>query len=210
MTFVRRQQSTRSASEKAFRTSRCADAPRGFKFTGCLRYYERDRPLTGTKNMGRAALAMIASFALSMLGSTAVLASPEAEVERVLSLEQAPPGVVFEVVSGNPDALIDVVPRVSLYAERLRARFANLPVAVVTHGTEQFSLLSSEAENYAELHAQIQSLTRERGVDVHVCGTHASWRNKAPGDFPEYVDVVAAGPATVNDYRALGYIVIVF
>ncbi len=160
--------------------------------------------------MRRGALSMIALFTLSMLGSTAGLAVPDEEVERVLSLEQPPPGVVFEVVSGNPDALIDVVPRISLYAERLRARFADLPVAVVTHGTEQFSLLSSEAENYAELHAQIQSLTGERGVDVHVCGTHASWRSKAPEDFPDYVDVAAAGPATVNDYRALGYIVILF
>lgn len=160
--------------------------------------------------MRYAAFSMIALFVLSMMGSTAALAAPDAEVERILSLDQPPPGVVFEVVSGDKDALVDVVPRISQYAERLRARFADLPVAVVTHGTEQFSLLSSEAGNYAGLHAQIQSLTGERGVDVHVCGTHASWRDKAPEDFPDYVDVAAAGPATVNDYRALGYIVILF
>lgn len=135
---------------------------------------------------------------------------PDAEVERVLALEEAPPGVVFEVVSGDPDALLAIVPRVSLYAERLRARFPDLPVAVVTHGAEQFSLLASEEDSYAELHAQIRSLTGERDVDVHVCGTHASWRDNTPEDFPDYVDVAVAAPAKVNDYRSLGYIVILF
>lgn len=41
-------------------------------------------------------------------------------------------------------------------------------------------------------------------------GAHASWRGNVPEDFPDYVDVAAAAPAKVNDYRALGYVVIAF
>ena len=73
---------------------------------------------------------------------------------------------------------------------------------------------SAEAEllaaDYEELHAQVRSLTGERDIEVHVCGTHASWRDNTPEDFPDYVDVAVAAPAKVNDYRALGYIVILF
>ena len=46
-------------------------------------------------------------------------------------------------------------------------------------------------------------------MDVHVCGTHAGWFDVLPEDFPDYVDVAAAGPAQVNDYRALDYVLIV-
>lgn len=149
-------------------------------------------------------------IALVMPGLIAMAATPDSEVERVLAMQEAPPGIVFEVLSGDPDALTRIVPRVSAYSERLRARFPGLPVAVVTHGAEQFSLLASEAGRYSELHAQVRSLTGDRDIDVHVCGTHASWRNNTPEDFPDYVDVAVAAPAKVNDYRALGYIVILF
>lgn len=160
--------------------------------------------------MRLAALFVIALVALSMTGPRSALAMPDEEVARILAMDEPPPGVVFEVVSGDPEALTDVVPRVSLLAERLRERFPELPVAVVTHGTEQFALLASEAGNYAELHAQVRSLTGERDIEVHVCGTHASWRDNVPEDFPDYVDVAVAAPAKVNDYRALGYVVVLF
>lgn len=52
-----------------------------------------------------------------------------------------------------------------------------------------------------------------RGIsyaDLHVCGNHASWRSKTAEDLPDYVDVAVAAPAKINDYRALGYILIFF
>ena len=45
--------------------------------------------------------------------------------------------------------------------ERLRARFPDLPVAVMTHGSEQFSLLASEQDSYSDLHAQVRALSGE-------------------------------------------------
>ena len=52
-------------------------------------------------------------------------------------------------------------------------------------------------------------LVTDRDVDIHVCGTHAGWFDVLPEDFPDYVDVSATGPAQVNDYRALDYVLIV-
>ena len=138
------------------------------------------------------------------------LASPGGEVDRVLAMQTAPPGVVFEVVSWQEDALEGIVPEITRYAERLRARFPDLPVAVVSHGSEQFSLMTSEQERYSELHAQVRSLTDEQSVDVNVCGNHASWRGKGANDFPDYVDVASSAASKMSEYRALGYVVIMF
>lgn len=137
-------------------------------------------------------------------------AAPDGEVDRVLAMDAPPPGVVFEVVSWQEDALTGIVPEITRYAERLRARFPELPVAVVTHGSEQFSLMTSEQDSYSELHTQVRALTDEGDVDVHVCGNHASWRDKGTEDFPDYVDVASSAASKMSEYRALGYVVIIF
>ncbi len=83
-------------------------------------------------------------------------------------------------------------------------------MAVVTHGAEQFSLMTSNESSYSELHAQVRALSGEGSVDVHVCGNHASWRDKGAEDFPDYVDVASSAASKMSEYRALGYVVIIF
>ena len=126
-------------------------------------------------------------MAFGSLITNGILRPVDGDVDRVPALDEAPSGVVFAMVSGDPDVLNAIIPRVSRYAERLRARFPDRPVAVVTHGSEQFSLLTSEESTYTALHAQIRALTGEGGVDPRVCGTHASWRDNTPEDFPDNV-----------------------
>ncbi len=153
---------------------------------------------------------ILSLVAISLLSGQVAAGAPDGEVDRVLALDKAPPGVVFEVVSGDPDRLNAVIPRVTSYAERLRARFPGLPVAVVTHGAEQFSLLSSETGSYGQLHAQVRALTGEKDVDLFVCGNHASWRNKTAADFPDYVDVAVAAVEKMSEYRERGFVVVHF
>jgi len=160
--------------------------------------------------MRHAAISLLLSIAYLVAATPASAAAPDGEVDHILALDKAPPGVVFEVVTGDPGALNSVIPRVSRYAERLRARFPDLPVAVMTHGSEQFSLLASEQGSYSDLHAQVRALSGEGDVDVHVCGNHASWRNNTAEDFPDYVDVASAASAKMREYRGLGYIVVLF
>jgi len=129
-------------------------------------------------------------------------------VEAILAAGQPPPGVVFEIVTGEEDGLEWALPLVRDHVRRLRARYPGLPVAVVSHGEEMFGLAEEAAGGDPELHAQVARLRGRLGVTVHVCGTFAGWRGLAPEDFVEEVDVAAAGPAQVNDYRALGWTVI--
>ncbi|MES9871539.1 MAG: DsrE family protein [Candidatus Sedimenticola sp. 6PFRAG7] len=127
------------------------------------------------------------------------------QVEQILALPEPPDGIVFEVVSGDGDALEQLMPSLNRNIQRLRKRFPALDIAVVSHGAEQFALQSDAAEEFQEVHELVQSLG-ESDVPVHVCGTHASWRDKTIEDFPDYVDVSPSGPAQINQYIDRGYI----
>ena len=69
-------------------------------------------------------------------------------------------------------------------------------------------MLTKNKSQFGKTHAKVQSLVSEK-VPVHVCGTHASWYNLSAEDFPQYVDVVDAGPAKIKEYQRKGYAVIV-
>ncbi|WP_455233925.1 DsrE family protein [Thiogranum longum] len=150
------------------------------------------------------ACVLLLNFAL-FAGASAAFAS---SVDELLAAEQAPPGVVFEIVSGDSDLLGDLLPDVRKDIERLRKRFPDLPVVIVSHGEEQFALTNDRQQTETKLHSLAEELVTEQDVTLHVCETYAGWFGVAPGDFPEFVDVAAAGPAQINDYRALDYVVI--
>ena len=132
-------------------------------------------------------------------------AGSQQAVEKILQLEEEPAGVVFEIVTGDSEGLNWALPLTRNYIDKLRQRFPELHIAVVTHGQEQFALQKSASEEQQQVHQQVQSLMNEQNVPVHVCGTYAGWRGLSDEDFPDYVDVAAAGPAQVNDYLAIGY-----
>jgi intracellular sulfur oxidation DsrE/DsrF family protein len=159
--------------------------------------------------MGYKIISVLSSLILLTLAAGALAGTPPSKLERLLAQAEAPPGVVFEIVTANKGALRSMVPEVSRYAERLRQRFPGLDIAVVTHGAELFSLMESEQDAYSAVHAEVRALTGEQDISVYVCGNHASWRGKSPEDFPDYVEVSPAAPATIDDYRQLGYVVII-
>lgn len=144
-------------------------------------------------------------FVLILLLFFTALVHADAQVDRLLQAEEEPAGVVFEILEDDDDALGWALPLVVRLSAQLRQRFADLPIVVVTHGREQFGLLSEDADGLmAPIHDSARQL-RSEGVDLHVCGVHASWDGYTPEDFPDYVDVSASGPAQINDYRNLGY-----
>ncbi|UCE88623.1 MAG: DsrE family protein [Pseudomonadota bacterium] len=130
-------------------------------------------------------------------------------IAHLLERSEAPPGVVFEIVSGDDDALHWAIPAVQDYIRQLRARFPGLSMAVVTHGREQFGLEKNHQQDNAKVHKATRSLVQDQDVPVHVCGTHASWRGVSEEDFPDYVDVVPQGPTQIQLYEELGYELVV-
>lgn len=131
------------------------------------------------------------------------------DVTTILARNEAPAGVVFEIVGGERGELGGLLLSVTRDIEKLRQRFPDLPIAVVTHGSEQFDLMTENRKTAAQAHSLAAELVNTNEIEVHVCGTHAEWYGKTPEDFPDYVNVSAAGPAQINDYVSMGYELIV-
>jgi len=132
-----------------------------------------------------------------------------ANVDSILAEQKAPAGVVFEIVSGQADLLNKLLPTLKTDIMRLRKRFPNIAIAIVSHGSEQFALTTENKKQATLAHSLVEELVNKNKVDVHVCETHAGWYGITAEDFPSYVDVTPAGPTQINDYVELGYDLIV-
>ena len=139
---------------------------------------------------------------------TSYAADPAEQIKEILSHKEAPAGIIFEIVTGESNSLEWALPETQGYIKELRARFPELEIAIVTHGNEQFALQKKKDKKYKKVHSLTQQLVNKDHVPLHVCGTYAGWKGVSEEDFPDYVDVAAAGPATINDYIALGYTLI--
>ena len=140
--------------------------------------------------------------------SSELLASVQAEMQAVLAQGKPPDGVLFEIVEADADFLKWAIPEIKQHIDRLRAKFPHLDVAVVTHGREQFALMRKTSDRNHDLYERVKSLVKDDKIALHVCGTHANWRQVESSEFIDGIDVASAGPAQINDYKALGYVVI--
>ena len=127
-------------------------------------------------------------------------------LDALLARPLAPAGVVFEIVDRDPHALDLALPWVKQAAQRLKARFPGVPMALVTHGQEMFALQTGARADNSTIHQIAESLSRDDGIPVHVCETYAGRRGLAAEDFPAYVDVAPEGPAQIRNYEALDYV----
>jgi intracellular sulfur oxidation DsrE/DsrF family protein len=146
---------------------------------------------------------------LFLMACQTLYAEADHTVDHLLEQNEAPEGVVFEIITDDDDGLEWAMPRTQQYIKQLHEKFPQLEIAVVTHGREMFALQKRDIDGYQDVHKQVQSLIQDEHVSLHACGTYAGWRGLTSEDFPAYVDVTASGPATINDYIALGYVKII-
>lgn len=146
---------------------------------------------------------------LALLVLAGPAAAAPASLDDLLARPAAPPGVVFEIVDRDPGALELALPWVQDAAARLKARHPGLPMALVTHGQEMFALQTTQQAGNPTLHQLAETLSRDQGIPVHVCETHAGWRGLAPENFPAYIDVAPSGPAQIRNYEMLDYVRVV-
>ena len=148
-------------------------------------------------------------FATLLLFSvTANLSANEEQVAKLLESKVAPIGVVFEVVSWDEAYLKTAFDAFENHQKRLKAKFPEIKLAIVTHGNEQFSLTESNKEKYQDTHQQVQRIT-ETDVPVHICAGHARMRAIDVKAFPDYVSVSQSGPAEIATYQAQEYILVI-
>lgn len=155
-------------------------------------------------NVSRATIAFILSLICLAFPAQEVSANAETDVAFLVNAKQPPNGVVFEIVEADSRAWDSVVVQISDFVARLRQASPSMKFAVVSHGREEFALLSENQAKQPRLHAAIKQWVAD-DVPVHVCATHASWEGKSKADFTDYIDVVEAGPTQIRDYQRKGY-----
>ena len=153
-------------------------------------------------------LARAGVLLMALVLAAPVRASTDDAIAPLLAQDEAPFGVVFEIVEGDEAALQQLLPRVRDAIERIRARFPDTGFAIVSHGREEFALQTDNRTEFPVVHRQVQALVSE-DVPVHGCATHAGWYGVSPEDCPDYVDVAPTGPGQVRLYQDLGYTLIV-
>lgn len=126
-------------------------------------------------------------------------------VPEILALSSAPSGIVFEIVTNDPDSLQDALPEVRRYVAALHERFPSLQMAVVSHGLELFLLQTHFREEYPATHDNARALAGNT-VALHVCGNYAGAHGAMPEGFPAFVDVVEDGPLRIEAYKQEGYL----
>ncbi len=145
-------------------------------------------------------------FLLLSIFSLAACAAQSSDIQSLLEQQQAPEGVVFEVVSLFEGSINTAIPKIVDYSAQLRKRFPNIDIAVVTHGNEQFALTTKNKTKYPKVHQQVQSLAENQDIPVHICATYADRKGVSESEFPDYIDIAASGPSQINSYRELGYV----
>lgn len=123
---------------------------------------------------------------------------------QLLAIGQPPAGVVFEIVAWEDNTWDWAAPMLRDYADRLRARYPRLELALVSHGAELFDLARQSALQDEPGILELGRLSAE-GVEIHVCGEYAKWKRLGPQDFLDFVDVAASGSALLADYIELGF-----
>lgn len=152
-------------------------------------------------------LLLLLSFVF-LFSTVAAATNKDKTINDILKLKEIPSGVVIEIVTGAGESLEWALPLADDYIKKLRTKFPELSIAIVSHGAEQFALTKDEKDDNKEIHSLVQSLGKA-DVPVHICETFAGWRGLSSDDFPDYVNVAAAGPAQINNYISLGYELII-
>jgi intracellular sulfur oxidation DsrE/DsrF family protein len=149
-------------------------------------------------------------FALcSMAAKAEPLPDVHPQVDVILSEAAAPDGVVFDIETLDANALNTLAPYVRKQIHLIRERFPDVDIAVVSHGAEEFALQKQAQSDNAALHDTFSQLTQSDGVSIHVCGAVGGLKGLSREDFPDFVSYSESGMAQLNDYKALGYQVVI-
>jgi len=153
--------------------------------------------------MKHLSLALTLMFSLFSGAGAAGLDTPD--IRKLFDLPEAPPGVVVELIEWEAGSWQWATPLLIELRQRLRQRFPETDLAIVSHGGEQFQLTRERRDEQPQALARLQGLVDD-GVDLFVCGTHSSWRDVPDSAYLDFVKVAPSGPARINDYIELGYV----
>ncbi len=128
-----------------------------------------------------------------------------ATVNKIISLNSEPEGVVFELSEYDNNAWDWASEMINSLSKQLKDKYPNIDIAIVSHGNEQFQLTQTNQGQNQHTISLLTNLVNNSNVDLHVCAVNSSWNNVPNDAYLDIVDVSESGPAKVNDYINLGY-----
>ena len=129
------------------------------------------------------------------------------KVDQLISADDEPGGVVFELMSWEDNSWDWAVPMLEQFIEQLQGRFTNLDVALISHGAEMFDL-SRKADKGSLPMFQRLAVLQQQGLEVHVDAAYAKYKRLGVNDFLEFVDVPDSSDAQLENYQQLGFVTI--
>lgn len=168
------------------------------------RHSPRSTFLLGHIAIGSLILLASALAALAANATTQVEYPELGELKELLGLGR-PAGMAFLVREQNEEAYDWVLPRLERYVALVRAQWPDLPIAVVSHGEEIFSLVEEEQPANAAYRDAIVRLVTQYDVAFQVCGAFAALSGVDASEFIDPVEVVDSAPYQIMDYRTMGY-----
>jgi intracellular sulfur oxidation DsrE/DsrF family protein len=146
------------------------------------------------------------SIGFLLLTSGSILADEfeHAGVDGLIAADREPDGVVFELIAWDDNTWDWAAPMIESFTHRLRHKYPEVDIALVSHGAELFDLALEQDMGSDPAIRQLRSISDEN-VDIHVCGNYASYKGLGDGDFLPFVDVSPSASAQLADYRKLGF-----
>ena len=89
-------------------------------------------------------------------------------IDDLIAHNKRPTGVVIEIVSGDRTLLNTLLPGLNEDIHRLRKKYPDLPIAIVSHGQEQFMLTNNNRSEAEQTHAIVKQLTNNENIDVTI------------------------------------------
>ena len=139
-----------------------------------------------------------------LISSTVIADYTHPGVDRLIQANKEPAGVVFELIERDKKTWEWAAPMIKDLKAQLKEKYPNLDIAIVSHGREQFQLMSRRVKEQPEAISLLRDIVKD-GTNLHVCGVYSGWRDVKPEEYIDIVDVAASGPAKINDYINLGY-----
>ena len=141
---------------------------------------------------------------LVLLFALVALPAHAETLAEVFAATEAPPGIVFELLEDEEAFLDRGLPALQDEIQRIRERFPDLPIEIVSHGVELLALTHENIDFYPKAHRAAREL-HAVGIPIIICGAYAGEFEAFPEDFPDYDDVLPSGPAHINNLMALDY-----
>ncbi|MDH5231593.1 MAG: hypothetical protein OEY38_16145 [Gammaproteobacteria bacterium] len=142
-------------------------------------------------------------FLMPLIGD----AQPTDPIDTILKMAKQPKGVLFEISEHKQSDIMWAVDTINNGSKRLRKRFPNLKIVVISHGEEMFALTKTRKKQFPKVHSLMQ-LMDEQNISLQVCATQAGWQHKTQSDFPDFIQLVESAPEQIQFYEDLGYILI--